>query len=64
MAISGHAVLLKPWVLAAWVDGSADALVGRATAQVAGHGAVDVGIGGAGWWPAGATALMIWPDWQ
>ena len=45
------------------VDGGADALIGAAATDV-GHGLVDVGIGGLGFFLSRAAAVMIWPAWQ
>ena len=46
------------------VDGGADAMVGAAAADVAGHGEVDVVVARLGDLLSRPTADMICPDWQ
>jgi len=46
------------------MDGFADALIGAAAADIAGHEVVNSASVGLGFLDSRATADMIWPDWQ
>ena len=64
-AVESGDITTVPSVFGGVVDGGADAHVGGAAADVAGHRRVDVGVGRLRHSPSSsAIADMIWPDWQ
>ena len=47
-----------------FVNGAANAVIGGATAQIARHGGIDIGVARLLFAVSSATADMICPDWQ